>query len=387
MERREFIHGMCLGGLATLGYPVARFARLPGSNRFVFVLLRGALDGLASVVPVGDPNYAKLRGAMTFDRSDLVGLTSEFALAPGLASLEALWRAQELTVLHGVAIPYRTRSHFDGQAVLETGLERPDGSADGWLNRLLQIMGGRRSGIAVAAGLPRSLTGRFPVTTWSPATLGVVEDAYVERLHVLYQRDPVLHDRFEAALELDGVAMAGAASGMQAGRSAVQPILRAAAKFIARDDGPNVAAVQFGGWDTHANQGVKGGPLDRRLQQLADGILAFREEAGAAWSHTTMVVLTEFGRTARPNGSGGTDHGTAGAGFVIGPTVARSQVLADWPGLAEKDLFEGRDLRPTLDTRALLKGVVAGVFDLTPVQANRIFPGSEGVPGLSEVMR
>lgn len=387
MERRTFIQGMCLGGLATFTFPVARFARVPGNNRFVFVLLRGAMDGLASVVPYGDPNYAGLRRAMAFDRGDLVPLTPEFGLAPGLASLEELWRAGELTALHGVAIPYRTRSHFDGQAVLETGLDRPDGAADGWLNRLLQVMGGERSGIAVAAGLPRSLTGSFPVTTWSPATLGVVEDAYVERLHVLYQRDPVLHDRFEAALQMQAVAMNGAGSDMRARGNAVAPIMRAAARLLTRDGGPNVAAVEFGGWDTHANQGMKGGPLDRRLSQLAEGIRAFRDEAGAAWADVTIVVLTEFGRTAHPNGTGGTDHGTAGAGFVIGPRVGRSQVLADWPGLAERNLYEGRDLRPTLDTRAVLKGVTAGVFDLTAAQADRIFPGSAGVPGIYDLMR
>jgi uncharacterized protein (DUF1501 family) len=163
--------------------------------------------------------------------------------------------------------------------------------------------------------------------------------------------------------------------------------MRAAARFLREETGPNVAAVEFGGWDTHANQGMVGGSLDRRLAQLAEGIVALREEMGPAWSDTTVVVLTEFGRTARPNGSGGTDHGTAGAGLLIGPNVAASRVVADWPGLAERDLYEGRDLRPTLDTRAILKGVAAGVFDLTAGQADRIFPGSEGVPGRYDLMR
>jgi len=144
--------------------------------------------------------------------------------------------------------------------------------------------------------------------------------------------------------------------------------------------------VEFSGWDTHANQGMAGGALDRLLGRLADALVAFKSEMGAAWGDTTVVVMTEFGRTARPNGTGGTDHGTAGAGFVLGPGVARSTVLTDWPGLGQRDLYEGRDLRPTLDTRALLKGVVSGVFDLTPAQAARIFPGSEGVRPVAGIM-
>jgi uncharacterized protein (DUF1501 family) len=159
----------------------------------------------------------------------------------------------------------------------------------------------------------------------------------------------------------------------------IAPVMRAAARFVSQPDGPNVAAVEFGGWDTHANQGMSGGNLDRLLGQLADGIMAFREEAGDSWSDTTMVVMTEFGRTARPNGTGGTDHGTGGAGFVIGPGVSRSGVVTDWPGLSDRSLYEGRDLRPTLDTRAVLKGVIAGVFDLTAAQAGRVFPGSDEV--------
>lgn len=393
-DRRAFARAMCLGGLATFVLPEVAFARLPGRGRLVFVLLRGGMDGLAAAVPVGDPGYAALRGSMGYSASELTPLADGFGLAPGLAPLAGLWEADELTVLHALAIPYRTRSHFDGQAVLETGLDRPDGGSDGWLNRLLQIMDGERSGIAVAAGLPRSLDGEFPVTTWSPTELGVVEDGYLDRLHVLYRRDPVLHDRFEAALQIREVVsegtMPGGPGGMQRGRArgrVVAPVMRAAARILRQEGGPNVAAVEFGGWDTHAAQGAAGGPLDRRLGQLAEGILAFRDEVGAAWADTTVVVMTEFGRTARPNGSGGTDHGTAGVGFVIGPNVAGSRILADWPGLSTGELYEGRDLRPTLDTRAVLKGVVAGVFDLTAAQAHRIFPGSEAIPGRWDIMR
>jgi uncharacterized protein (DUF1501 family) len=285
-----------------------------------------------------------------------------------------------------MAIPYRTRSHFDGQAILETGLDRPIGASDGWLNRLLQVMPGERSGIAVASGVPRSMSGSYPIQTWSPAELGAVDDAFLDRLATLYRADPVLHGRFEAALQQKDVVGEEPMAGGGARRGGVTPLMQATARILRQSTGPNVAAVEFSGWDTHANQGLAGGALDRLLGQLAEGLVAFRTEMQDAWSDTVVVVMTEFGRTARPNGTRGTDHGTAGAGFLIGPRVARSAIHSDWPGLANGELYEGRDLRPTLDTRAVLKGAIAGAFDLTAAQADRVFPDSAGIRGLFDLM-
>jgi uncharacterized protein (DUF1501 family) len=381
MHRRTFVRNMCLGGLATFASPVINFAQVPGRGRFVFVLLRGGFDGLAAVVPYGDPAYPSLRPGFSFDAAELTALNGTFGLAPGLAPFRELWQANELTVLHAMAIPYRTRSHFDGQAVLETGIDKPAGASDGWLNRLLQVMDGKRTGLAVAAGMPRSMTGPFDVQTWSPAQLGAVDDAYLERLATLFRTDKVLAGRFEAAVQQqDLVGEEPMARGVAAGggvrRGGITPLMQAAARLLRQENGANVAAVEFSGWDTHANQGVAGGALDRLLGQLAEGILAFRKDMGEAWANTTLVVMTEFGRTARPNGTRGTDHGTAGAGFVIGPAVTKSAVIADWPGLDEASLFERRDLAPTLDTRAVLKGTIAAAFDLTTAQVNRVFPGA-----------
>lgn len=387
MDRRTFVRGMCLGGVATFAFPMVRFAQVPGRGKLVFVLLRGGFDGLAALVPMGDPDYSSTRGPMAYEPQELTMLDQGFGLVTGLTPWAELWEAEELVALHAMAIPYRTRSHFDGQAILETGLERPEGSADGWLNRLLQVMEGERAGIAVAAGMPRSLMGEHPVTTWSPAQLGIVGDAYLDRLSVLYRADGRLHDRFEAALQMEELAPdMQAVGGRGAPRGQVAPIMTAAARFLREPDGPNVAALEASGWDTHANQGMQGGQLDRLLGQLAEGVMTLRREMAEDWADTTVVIMTEFGRTARPNGTNGTDHGTAGAGFVIGPRVAKSQVLSDWPGLSERSLYQGRDLRPTLDTRAVLKGVIAGVFDLTTAQADRVFPGSEQVRGRWEVM-
>ena len=377
---------MCLGGVATFGFPVVNFAQVKQSGRFVFVLLRGGFDGLAAVVPYGDPSYRSLRGTFAFDESDLVQLDDTFGLAPGLAPLRDFWQKNELVALHAMAIPYRTRSHFDGQAVLETGIDKPIGSSDGWLNRLLQIMSGQRSGIAIASGMPRSLTGSFDVQSWSPTQLGAVDDGYLNRLSALYRTDKVLYGRFEAAIQQQDLVGEEPMAGGNARRGGITPLMQAAAKILRQDGGPNIAAVEFSGWDTHANQGVAGGALDRLLGQLAEGLVALRNDMGSAWTSTTVVVMTEFGRTARPNGTRGTDHGTAGAGFVIGPKVARSAVFSDWPGLADRSLFEGRDLKPTLDTRAVLKATIAATFDLTPAQVDRVFPGSVNVTGTYELM-
>jgi uncharacterized protein (DUF1501 family) len=316
-----------------------------------------------------------------------VPLDGTFGLSPGLAPLRELWQRNELVVLHAMAIPYRTRSHFEGQAILETGIDKPAGSADGWLNRLLQVMPGSRSGIAIAAGMPRSLSGAFDVQTWSPAKLGVVDDAYLERLALLYRGDSVLHGRFEAAVQQQGLIGEEPTAANGTRRGAIPPLMRAAAHILREEGGSNIAAMEFSGWDTHANQGLAGGALDRLLGQLAEGLTVFRTEMQSAWSNTTVVVMTEFGRTARPNGTRGTDHGTAGAGFLIGPNVARSRLYADWPGLGDAALFEGRDLKPTLDTRAVLKAAIAGTFDLNPAQADRVFPSSASVRGAYDLMK
>jgi uncharacterized protein (DUF1501 family) len=195
-----------------------------------------------------------------------------------------------------------------------------------------------------------------------------------------------LYGRFEAAIQQQDLVGEEPMARGNARRGGITPLMQAAAKIMRHDGGPNIAAVEFSGWDTHANQGLAGGALDRLLGQLAEGLVAFRNDMGSAWSSTTVVVMTEFGRTARPNGTRGTDHGTAGAGFVIGPKVARSVVHCDWPGLGDRALFEGRDLKPTLDTRAVLKAAIAATFDMTPAQVTRVFPGSDAVSGVYQLM-
>jgi uncharacterized protein (DUF1501 family) len=386
MRRRSFLRSMCYGGLATFALPSVSFGQVRQPGRFVFMLLRGGCDGLAAVVPVGDPGYSSVRGAFAYDASDVTALDDTFALAPGLAPLRTFWDEGQLAVVHAMAIPHRTRSHFDGQAVLESGLDKPVGSSDGWLNRLLQVMQGKRAGIAIAAGMPLSLSGSYEVQSWSPVQLGVVDDAFRERLAALYRADAMLANRFEAAIQQQELVGEESAARGRARRDGAVALMTAVARILRADGGPNVAAMELSGWDTHANQGMAGGALDRLLAQLAEGITTFRTEMGPAWDSTTLVVMTEFGRTARPNGTRGTDHGTAGAGFILGRRLTTSAVVADWPGLGTSALYEGRDLKPTVDTRALLKTALAGTFDLTAAQLDRVFPNASAARALPSLL-
>lgn len=387
LNRRSFLGMACAGGLATTFAPSLSFGQAATDRRFVFVLLRGAMDGLHSIVPVGDPSYRAARGKLAYAAGDLTRLDSLFGLAPGLAPLAASYRAGELLPVQGLAIPYRTRSHFDAQSILETGLNQPVGSATGWLNRTLEVLGGATSqGIAVGGPLPLSMQGRVPVATWAPSVLREGNDAFIEDLAQLYNMDPVLADPFTAALTLQEQAMVmGTEGNSRRGLAQFEQLFAATGRFLNAPDGARIAALEFSGWDTHAGQGLANGTLDRRLNALAQGLLALKAEfAPDAWSKTVVVVATEFGRTVATNGSGGTDHGTGGAALLYGGAVRGGRVLADWPGLAAGQLYEGRDLRPTLDTRQLLKGVIAAQFDLRSAELDRlVFPDSQAVPGIN----
>ncbi|MGB1160568.1 MAG: DUF1501 domain-containing protein [Alphaproteobacteria bacterium] len=387
LNRRSFLGTACAGGLATTFAPSLSFGQAATDRRFVFVLLRGAMDGLHSIVPVGDPSYRAARGKLAYAAGDLTRLDNMFGLAPGLAPLAASYRAGELLPVQGLAIPYRTRSHFDAQSILETGLSQPVGSATGWLNRTLEVLGGATSqGIAVGGPLPLSMQGRVPVATWAPSGLREGNDAFIEDLAQLYNMDPVLADPFTAALTLQEQAMVmGTEGNSRRGLAQFEQLFAATGRFLNAPDGARIAALEFSGWDTHAGQGLANGTLDRRLNALAQGLLALKAEfAPDAWSKTVVVVATEFGRTVATNGSGGTDHGTGGAALLYGGAVRGGRVLADWPGLAAGQLYEGRDLRPTLDTRQLLKGVIAAQFDLRSAELDRlVFPDSQAVPGIN----
>jgi uncharacterized protein (DUF1501 family) len=381
-----------------------RAARAEGRDpRFLTIVLRGALDGLATVAPVGDPDWVRLRGddALTLDgAARALPLDNFFALNPAMPNLARMYGAGHATIVHAVASPYRERSHFDGQDVLESGLTKPGAADTGWLNRALATLApaerARRGKEAFAVGpvTPLVARGPAPVMSWTPPKLPPATDDTVMRLLALYRHtDPTLARALEERVDIAAIARAGGMDmrPQKAGKpqqgvpgAAIKTYFAdsagAAAKFLARDDGPRIGALAFDGWDTHANEGAANGRLALLLGALDGALAAIETGMGPAWNETVVAVVTEFGRTARINGTEGTDHGTATVALLAGGALKGGRVVADWPGVAEAKLYESRDLKPTTDLRAVLKGVLR---DHVRVDAraldDQVFPGSAGV--------
>ncbi len=357
--------------------------------RFVVVILRGAMDGLAAVPPIGDPDYAALRGELAIGSSGMggtVALDGFFALNDAMPSLKQLYADREALIVHAVATPYRDRSHFDGQDVLESGLTTPGASRDGWLNRAVAALplGAAvrpASGLAVSPTVPLVLRGGAPVFTWMPDGLMPVGMDTADRLAGLYgETDPALARVFATGRTIDGMAAGGTAVKGGDIAASFRRIAVGAGRLLAEPEGPRIAAISFDGWDTHASEGPESGQLGRRLGALDAALAGLRQELGPVWSDTVVAVMTEFGRTAHVNGTDGTDHGTATTAFLVGGAVKGGRVLADWPGLAAGKLYEQRDLAPTTDLRAVLKGVLRDHLGIGETAlATRIFPDSLGV--------
>ncbi len=368
-----------------------------GQRRFVFVLLRGALDGLAAVPPVGDRDYARLRGELDLSQAaELHRLDDLFALHPSLTFMADLWRDKQLAVAHAVATSYRERSHFDAQDVLESGVATPHGSQSGWLNRALAALpkqgAGRNAGIALGSNVPLAMRGATEVASWSPGTLPELDDDTLNRIGQMYGADSLLSQRLSEALGADAVA--GASDGMNGmnrqgrGGQQVDQVARAAANFLVQPDGPSVAMFDTSGWDTHANQGADQGALALRLRGLDAGLKALRDGLGASWDRTAVLVATEFGRTVAVNGTRGTDHGTGTAAFLLGGAVRGGRVLGDWPGLKSAQLYQGRDLMPTTDLRSLIKSVLRDHLQVPQKQLEtEVFPDSAAAGYLTDLVR
>ena len=377
-----------LGGLAATGsLPGLGLAALPGSERrLVFVFLRGGLDGLSAVPAHGDPDFVAKRGELAIAPPGTAGgalkLDDFFALSPYLGEMHKLYEARELAVLHAIASPYRERSHFDGQNLLENGTVKPFGRDAGWLSVALAEAAGA-SGVALGPSIPLLLRGPAPVTSWSPSALPTPDPDLLERLAQLYRDDPLLAKPLAAARQAQGMMEGNDARAMGGGAQSVAALAKAAGIFLAKQDGPRVATIDFGGWDSHANQIGEYSPLTRNLRLLDRAVTTLRSSLGPVWKHTAVLIVTEFGRTVAINGSRGTDHGTAGAAFVAGGAVRGGRVIADWPGLSDRALHEGRDLRPTLDLRALLKAALATQLGLAQAPLDsKVFPESRSVRAL-----
>ena len=391
-----------LAPLAGLQLVNAAGAAVPGGPRLVLVILRGGLDGLAAVPAIGDPAFADARGALGRFASPALPLDGLLALHPALPGLHRLYGQGELLVLHATGLPYRERSHFDAQQVLESGVERPFALDTGWLGRALA--GNGHKGIAFQSAVPLVLRGHAGIDTWAPSTRPDPAPDLVARLGRLYADDTALASALALAqaLRVDGAmpaaaAASGQASAMLAGANTAAParqaapvlLARQAAAFVAAPDGPQAAVLELGGWDSHANQAADGGPLVNNLRLLDNTLAALREGltapgSGDVWRRTVVLVVTEFGRTVAINGTLGTDHGTGGAAFVLGGAVQGGRVLADWPGLAPAQRNDGRDLRITTDLRAVFKTVLTDHLGLpAALVANTLLPGSSSLPRLA----
>ena len=398
MHRRQFLKGTGLG-IAASALPQLTFASVDSESRFVLVILRGAVDGLAVAAPYADANYSKLRGELALpgpgSAQGLLKLDSLFGLHPALPGLHRDFERREALVVHAVASPYRERSHFDGQDVLENGGARVGVTRDGWLNRAIAPLGGslgNETAIALAQNTPLVLRGDNSVTSWAPSRLPDAADATIARLQALYADDEFFATRLAQAL--DAQAIAAEAGGMRAstrrGNEAqfFKTNMESAARFLTAENGPRIAVLDAGGWDTHANQGAATGQLANRLSGLDDGITALRDGLGDSWDNTVVAVVTEFGRTVRVNGTRGTDHGTAGVAILTGGAVNGGRVVTDWPGLRNNDLFEGRDLQPTTDLRSLFKGVLHEHLGLDMAMLeSEAFPDSRPAAPLSGLVR
>jgi uncharacterized protein (DUF1501 family) len=450
LKRREFLHAgaLALGG-AFLTSRLAFAHTGNAKSRFVFIVMRGALDGLAAAPPYGDSDYAGLRRELALKAPGTPGgalpLDGFFGLHPSLAFLHDSYTARELVVFHAIASPYRDRSHFDGQDVLENGSAQAHAVQTGWLNRALESLQSgqgksKELGVALGQNIPLVMRGPAAVTSWSPSKLAALDEDTLERITDMYAGDPLLAARLADALAADAIAdsagtailtaaadAADAAGGQMQATAATmadmtaagahataaarakpavravtsdpiagaasapanQPLIqrakpmrytevvRAAAGFLRRDDGPQVAVFDTTGWDTHANEGSTEGQLATRLAALDAGLRTLKEELGPTWGDTAVLLATEFGRTAATNGTRGTDHGTATAAFLLGGAVQGGRVLADWPGLSSRSLYQGRDLKPTTDLRSVLKGVLSEHLRVSSGELdNSVFPNS-----------
>jgi len=379
LDRRSILGGSIALGTASLALPSMAFARTAGEKNLLFVLLRGAADGMAMLAPVGDPGLSELRRATLAEYDGARRADGFFAIHPAFDQVGAAYAAGDALFVHATATSYRERSHFDGQNMLETGAAQPYAKSDGWLNRLVGMIGEQEGetnpkALAIAPTMPLALRGDAPASSYAPSALPQASDAFMARVGMLYGEDTELGGLWSRALETQAMAADDNLRNLRDAQAAGD----LAASLMRGEVGARIAMIELGGWDTHANQV---GAFRRNASQLDALLGAYRAGMGSAWADTMVVVATEFGRTARLNGTNGTDHGTASATLLMGGALRGGRVIADWPGLREGDLYEGRDLRPTMALESVLAGAVAEHLALDPERSlARLFPGRSGAP-------
>ena len=380
LRRRSFLTSAVAGLAASAFAPRLAFAAAPTEQRFVFVIQRGAADGLHIVPPLGDPGYAGLRGALADSLAGAKRLDAMFALHPALVRVGQMFDGKQALAVHAVASAYRDRSHFDGQNILETGGTAAYAEKVGWMNRLAGALPGKAgSALALAPEVPMALRGPVSVASYAPSALPQPQGDLFNRVSALYAGDPQLAGLWQSALATRALAGgAGAGAGGQGGAQ----VGKLAASLLLPADGARLMMIETTGWDTHTAQPAR---LNGQLKNLDALIGALADGLGPVWANTVVVVATEFGRTAAVNGTQGTDHGTGSAALIMGGGLrGGGKVHADWPGLGAGVLYENRDLKPTMAMEALIAGTLAQHYGQEPARLIRaVYPDQ---PGLRPVL-
>lgn len=364
LDRRRLLTGLGLSGMAVGGLGLTFLGQAQAQvtsarPKLVVILARGAMDGLSVTAPYADADYQRLRGSLALpapgEPNGGLALEAGFALHPALSGLHALYGQGQLRFAPAVAIPTRIRSHFDAQDILETGGERLRQSDTGWLNRALGSLNGR--GLSIGAQTPLILRGEAETSSWAPGGRIGSEERIAALLQDLYVEDRLLATGLARGLETEAQARAmTSGSDMAPRRLEAEGLGTAVARLMTGETGADVVALSLEGWDTHARQAAQ---MQTRLTQLDRLVAGLQLGLGSEWSRTILIVATEFGRTARINGTQGTDHGTASTLLLAGGALRRGGPVGDWPGLSDSALFEGRDLAPTLDVRSIFKSVLS----------------------------
>lgn len=391
LDRRTFLRTTGAGLIASLAATRTVFAALPGDNRLVCIVLRGGLDGLHALAPYADADYRKLRPTLAIadpKAGEAHDLDGYFALHPALGPLAELYAAGELVLVPAAATRYRNRSHFDGQNMLENGSGRPFGAKDGWLNRAILAMneGDRRLGLALGPSVPLILRGAGEVQSWGETQLPEVGEDFLQRLGQVYAHDArfmdALHDA-TGALKPD---MSDYVVGdLPRQRKNIQRAAHAAADLLSQEEGPRVAVMELQGWDTHISQNQR---LASLLPQISDSVMTLKAGLGPVWDRTTVMVVSEFGRTAKENGSRGTDHGTGGIAILAGGALRGGRIAGEWPGLTGRALYEERDVRAVNEYEGIFKALLIGHLGLDQaVVEDRIFPKSVALRPMDGLLR
>jgi uncharacterized protein (DUF1501 family) len=393
MNRREFLKRSVGATVLPLG-PGAWAAATAGGGpkRLIVILLRGAVDGLNVVVPYAEPTYHEVRPTIAIASPGMdqgaLSLDDRFGLHPSLAGLLPLWNDRKLAFVHAAGSPDATRSHFDAQVFIENGTPGDTTTRDGWMNRLLMALPGPHGptqAISVGPTLPQILRGSLPVANL-PLGPEAARSMPLDRPEIsrafdrLYAGNDPLSQAYRQARAARGELLGDLASEMREADNGAPPssgFPREASRLahlIRRDRNIRLACASLGGWDTHVNQGRSKGQLANRLQPLGDGLAALAKGLGGDLDDTVIVVISEFGRTVRENGNGGTDHGHGNVVWVLGGRVRGGRVYGDWPGLAKAQLYQGRDLAVTTDYRAVFAAILERHLGLADHQLAAIFP-------------